>query len=71
MLIFYIREIKMIDTLLAYEGFSAEIEYDYEDKIFVGHVLNINDSVGFHGKNEQELIESFHDAIANYKERQR
>ena len=59
----------MSSRLIEYEGYKAKMDFDREDLIYVGQVLDIDDYVGFHGKNEQELIEAFHNAIANYKER--
>ena len=49
----------MSSRLIEYEGYKAKMDFDREDLIYVG----------FHGNNEQELIEAFHNAIANYKER--
>lgn len=56
----------MIDSLIEYKGYHAEIEFNKDENIFVGHVLKIKDSVNFHGKTMDELNEAFHNAIDNY-----
>ena len=56
----------MITSLMEYKGYHAKIEYDQEDKIFVGHVIGINDSVNFHGRSVDELNVEFENAISNY-----
>ena len=38
------------------------------DKIFVGEVFGIADSLNFHGRSIDELEEAFHDSIENYLE---
>ena len=48
------------------KGYHAKIEYDQEDRIFVGHVLGINDSISFHGYSVDELACEFENAIDNY-----
>lgn len=56
----------MKDSLMEYKDYRAEIEFDQEDKIFVGQVLNVNDDLFFHGTTESELVETFHNCIDNY-----
>ena len=36
-------------NMMKYKGYAANIEYDEEDRIFVGHLASIKDIVGFHG----------------------
>ena len=52
--------------MLEYKGYYAAVEYDAEDKIFVGEVLGITDSLNFHGKSMEELKETFSQCIDNY-----
>lgn len=33
-----------------YKGYVASLEFDKEDQIYVGHIVGINDIVGFHGE---------------------
>lgn len=51
---------------MSYKGYAARIEYDDEDKIFVGHIAGINDVVGFHGESVKTLEKAFHEAVNNY-----
>ena len=47
-------------------GYGARLEFDAEDKLFVGHLIGIRDIVGFHGQSVQELESAFHEAVDNY-----
>lgn len=49
-----------------YKGYSARIEFDDEDRIFVGHLAGIRDIVGFHGSSVDELEGAFHEAVDDY-----
>jgi predicted HicB family RNase H-like nuclease len=42
------------------------VEYDSEDRIFVGHLAGIEDIVGFHGTSVDELEAAFHKAVDDY-----
>lgn len=55
-----------MNSMMEYRGYHASIEYDAEDKIFVGEVFGINDSLNFHGSSVDELEEMFHQSIDNY-----
>ena len=48
---------------LTYKGYTARIDFDERDNIFVGRVLGIRDIIGFHGDTVETLIEDFHNAI--------
>ena len=54
-----------MNTML-YKGYSARIEFDEEDRIFVGHLAGIRDIVGFHGSSVDELEAGFHEAVDDY-----
>lgn len=51
---------------MTYKGYTARIEFDSRDAIFVGRVLGINDIISFHGDNVQALTNAFHEAIDHY-----
>jgi predicted HicB family RNase H-like nuclease len=51
---------------LTYRGYIASIEYDAEDRIFVGHLADIRDTVGFHGTSVDELESAFQEAVDHY-----
>ena len=56
---------------LCYKGYQADIEYDPDDKIFVGKVLGVKDSLNFHGETLDELKYTLQRCIDNYIEMQR
>ena len=51
---------------MSYNSFAARVEFDAEDRIFVGHVAGIRDIVGFHGESVAELEAAFHEAVDDY-----
>ena len=51
---------------MLYKGYSARIEFDEADRIFVGHVAGIRDVVGFHGSSVDDLETAFHEALDGY-----
>lgn len=51
---------------MLYKGYSARIEFDDQDRIFVGHLAGIRDIVGFHGASVDELETAFHEAVDDY-----
>ncbi len=53
---------------MTYKNYSAKIEYDSIDKIFVGHIIGIRDIVSFHGSTVEELESAFHEAVDHYLE---
>ena len=55
-------------SMLEYKGYHASIVYDAEDKIFIGEVFGITDSLNFHGTSVEELNEMFAQCIDNYLE---
>ncbi|MCM2313492.1 MAG: type II toxin-antitoxin system HicB family antitoxin [Steroidobacteraceae bacterium] len=52
--------------VMSYKGYAARIEFDAEDRVFVGHVAGIRDTVGFHGASVDELERAFHEAVDDY-----
>ena len=53
-------------NVMNYKGYTARIEYDERDDIFVGKVIGIADSITFHGETVKELREDFRVAIDHY-----
>lgn len=51
---------------MVYKGYSARIEFDDVDRIFVGHLTGIRDIVGFHGISVDELEAAFHESVDGY-----
>jgi len=55
-------------NVMTYNGYSARVEFDADDHIFIGHLAGIRDIVGFHGKTVNELERAFHEAVDDYLE---
>jgi predicted HicB family RNase H-like nuclease len=53
---------------LNYQGYTARIEFDERDNIFVGRLLGIKDSIAFHADNVAELRLAFEEAVEDYLE---
>ena len=53
---------------MRYKGYSARIEYDDDDGIFIGRIAGIRDGVGFHADTVEGLREAFHEAVEDYLE---
>jgi len=48
---------------MTYKGYTARIEFDERDNIFVGRVLGVKAIIGFHGETVAELRTDFEAAI--------
>jgi predicted HicB family RNase H-like nuclease len=55
-------------NMMKYKGYVARIEYDEEDRIFVGRLAGIDDIVSFHGTTVDELETAFHESVDHYLE---
>jgi predicted HicB family RNase H-like nuclease len=51
---------------MSYKGYSARVELDAEDRLFVGHLAGVRDIVGFHGASVDELETAFREAVDDY-----
>ncbi len=51
-----------------YKEYFARIDFDAEDRLFVGHIAGINDVVGFHADTVADLTAAFHEAVDDYLE---
>lgn len=51
---------------MRYKGYTARVEYDDRDDIFVGRVLGLRAIISFHGQSVAELREGFATAIDDY-----
>ena len=49
-----------------FQGYTARVEYDERDDIFVGRVLGLRSIISFHGKTVAELRREFVAAIKDY-----
>ncbi len=53
---------------MTYKGYVARVEYDAEDRIFVGHVIGIKEAGAFHGSTVDELDAAFQETVNHYLE---
>ena len=53
---------------IKYRGYTARIDYDASDRIFVGRVLDMSEQLVFHGAGVDELHADFEFAIDHYLE---
>jgi len=51
---------------MSYKGYTARVEYDERDNIFVGRILGIRAIISFHGETVKELRAEFEHAIKEY-----
>jgi predicted HicB family RNase H-like nuclease len=51
---------------MAYKRYTARIEYDDHDHIFVGRIAGIRDIVTFHGESVAELEAAFRESVEDY-----
>ena len=53
---------------MTYQGYSARVEFDDADGIFIGRIAGIRDGVGFHANTVEGLRAAFHEAVEDYLE---
>ncbi len=51
---------------MTYKGYSARVEFDDEDGLFVGRVAGLRDGVNFHGETVEDLRAAFREAVDGY-----
>jgi len=51
---------------MTHEGYTARIEYDERDNLFVGRVLGLRTMISFHGETVDELRKEFVAAVDDY-----
>ncbi|HET9820866.1 MAG TPA: hypothetical protein VFQ16_03485 [Burkholderiaceae bacterium] len=52
--------------IMSYKGYSAHVELDAHDRLFVCHLAGMRDIVGFHGASVDELEAAFREAVDDY-----
>ena len=57
-----------IGQFVEYKGYIGSIEYEPEDILHYGSLLNINDFVSYHADNIIDLEKQFHNAVDDYIE---
>ena len=51
---------------MTYRGYAAHMDFDTEDKIIVGRVIDIDDIITFHGTSVAEFETAFQTAVDGY-----
>ena len=51
---------------MTYRGYTAQMDFDTEDKIIVGRVVDIDDIITFHGTSVAEFESAFKTAVDGY-----
>ncbi len=51
---------------MTYRGYAAQMDFDTEDKIIVGRVVDIDDIITFHGTSVAEFESAFKAAVDGY-----
>lgn len=51
---------------MSHKGYTARVEYDERDNIFVGRILGIRSIISFHGETVAELRSEFEQAVEEY-----
>lgn len=49
-----------------HKGYTARIEFEERDNIFIGRVLGLRAMISFHGETVTELHQAFHAAIDDF-----
>jgi predicted HicB family RNase H-like nuclease len=53
-------------NMMTYRGYTASLEFDPDDNILVGRVLDIDDIISFHGDSVTAFTDAFHEAVDDY-----
>ncbi len=51
---------------MTFRGYTARVEYDERDDIFIGRVLGLRSIISFHGETVAELRNEFEIAVNDY-----
>lgn len=51
---------------MTHRGYTARVDFDERDGIFVGRVLGVRDAISFHGETVAELTAAFRAAVDHY-----
>lgn len=51
---------------MSHKGYTARVEFDERDNIFVGRVLGIHTMISFHGETVSELRSEFESAVDDF-----
>jgi len=51
---------------MSYKGYTAHIEYDERDTVFIGRIIGIRGIISFHGETVADLQAALYQAINDY-----
>ncbi|MDR2093152.1 MAG: type II toxin-antitoxin system HicB family antitoxin [Azoarcus sp.] len=51
---------------MTYRGYTARVEYDDRDGIFIGRVLGLRDTISFHAETVEDLRREFKVSVDDY-----
>jgi predicted HicB family RNase H-like nuclease len=51
---------------MTYRGYTARVEFDERDDIFIGRVLGARDTISFHADSVAGLKQEFHRSVDDY-----
>lgn len=51
---------------MSHKGYTARVEYDERDNIFIGRILGIRGIISFHGETVAQLRAEFEHAVKDY-----
>lgn len=54
--------------MMEYKGYIAKIEFDDDDNLFHGEVINLRDVITFQGHAVNELRQAFQESVEDYLE---
>ena len=52
--------------MMEYKGYIAKVEFDDEDDVFHGEIINLRDVVTFQGQAVEELRHAFQESVEDY-----
>lgn len=52
--------------MMEYKGYVAKVEFDDEDDIFHGEIINLRDVITFQGQAVDELRQAFQESVEDY-----
>lgn len=52
---------------LLYDGYEGSCEWHPEDNLYHGKILNVKGSISYHGKDTNEVYDSFLEAVEFYR----
>ena len=55
-----------MNNTIVYKGYTAIVGFSTEDECLVGHIVGINDVIGFHANSVKEIRKVFQETVDDY-----